>query len=342
MSKKNFILKSASKTIRLAVLTFLILIIVYFIYPDIYEHLGDRYDEYFVYSPLEKTCIYPDEKISHLDDGSIKLIVIPYIGSIENEQSEEWLEIVDSHFIEFHVENEIPAVFSFYPTDNLDGNKKFDVLLKKTYLSNCLDILQKGTNEPDKDPFLYKMPFELQKEGISKGKENLEGKLKTLLPGHNINSISSFNSLGGKVNNDTIKALNELGFKIYFELFLEETIEVFKEPHQNFDVYQYGVSFTETGVPGPGNDFNNKSAIIKEIEELREENIGSNLNKIKNVTIIPLFMENWDIEEVDEKSEGNGKVNATKWEMYKDMILTLNSRNDTIILNPSQVWDLKR
>ncbi len=332
---------SVLKAIRIVFLLLLLLVIVYYIYPEIFDPLGQIMEEHFLYPGIKASCLSINEDMKRIGDGSVKTIVVPYIGSLEGTMSEKWLEEVDSHFIKFHLENEIPAVFSFYASD-LDGNKKFDRILKELYLSNCFEILQKGTDKPENDPFLYKMPFETQKKGIEQGKKNLEGKLKRLLPDYDIAPMSLFNSLEGKVNEDTIRALDELGFKAYFELFHEEGVEFFKPPSPRFDVYQYGVSFTKAGLPGPGAEFWKAGEIIREIENFALNNSETPLTRVDNITVIPIFMENWDIEGVDSANPGgNSEINTTKWEIYKQVLLTLNSRNDTIILTPLQVWELR-
>jgi len=312
----------------------------YFVYPDIFKPMIQRAEEYLFYRPLESTCLSITDKTENLDDGSVKRIVVPYIGSLERDVPEGWLEKIDSHFIKFHMENEIPAVFSVYPT-NLDGNIQLDMVLKKIYLSDCFELMQKGTDNPDTDPMLYKMPFALQKKEIHDGKKNLEDKLKSLLPNYDISPIASFNSLGGRVNNDTIRALDELGYKIYFELFLEEGVEILKEPHSDFDVYQYGLRFTRDEIHGPGNRFKSKEEIIMEVvgPEIEDD---PRVKKFKNITIVPLFLENWDIEAADASNpEGNGEVNTTKWGIYKNTLLELDSRGDVIILHPAQIWTLR-
>ncbi|MCK5023399.1 MAG: hypothetical protein KAS04_04465 [Candidatus Aenigmarchaeota archaeon] len=339
--------KGFSKIIRLIVVLFVVVVMLYFINPDIFtvpiEFIEDStvkvIEDKEIRESVKDTCMDFESKVEKIKSGNVTKILVPYIGSLDGEISEEWLTNVDSHFIQFHLENEIPAALSIYATD-LEDNDVFDTLLKKIYLSNCFEILQKGTDTPKIDMFLHKTPFYQQKAKIHIGKERLEEKINKLLPEQNV-SIFSFNALMGVVNEDTMRALEELGFKSYFELYIGDDIEIMNQT-TDFDVYQYSVGFPEDSESMDYEDFNTLEYLLNRMEEIASEN-RAGVRKFGNITIVPVFIENWDIEEYDnEKMQRNGIVNVTKWEMYKSAYLKFNSMNDTVIMTPSQIWEMKR
>jgi len=260
--------------------------------------------------------------------------IVPYVGDIDGSVSNDWYYFYDL-ISKFYDENQIPSGMSFYPR-TLNNDPNFMNPFLRMYNSQYIEIMQKGYNGDEKELRMDSLSFRDQRSIIRKGqrvflrKMSENGIRKAILP-------KSYNQIGARVTNDTIRALEELGFKIYLDVYYDPDVgSVSNTP--TFDNTQYGVSFTINGEAGPETEFKSQEQVYNEINEMN--NLGREdveILKINNISVIPLWVHQQDFEG---KLVYN-QIDLDKWEMYKDTLLKLKNETNVTLLKPIEVYNLR-
>ncbi|MFH1358968.1 MAG: DUF4215 domain-containing protein [archaeon] len=259
------------------------------------------------------------------------IYVVPYVGDISGDVDKDWLYFY-GHILNFYDYNHIPGTFSFYPRDIIDDDS-FTNPFKKMYQSTNIELLQKGSYGYGSGG-LYNLSFEEQKNIIKSDREFYINKMKTILGTDNIKIPTAYNHLNAEVDTNTQKALKELGFFSYFDVYLQGGFEPLTNT-EDFDVVEYGVSFTKNGEVGKDTVFYSKEELIKQIKEFDLND--SRIIYINNSPVIPLWTHHMDFED----KLINNKLDIEKWNIYTDTILTLNQDKDITLLTPEQVYSLR-
>ncbi len=260
-----------------------------------------------------------------------KVYVVPYIGDIDQDVSSGWYEFYQE-LVDFHEENDIPAGFSFYPGSLLDDNDEdFYNAFYDMYDSDQIALIQKGYRGEDEQE-MYLLSVDEQKQIIRNGRNAFV----EYMYNHGVNAIAPYyyNQYSGKINNDTRTALEELGFKMYFDVFYEEQNGT-TQSEGDFYVVQYGIDYTLHGDAGRDTTYKTADQIIKEINEFSREDVT--VLTIDGTEVIPI----WGHQQDFESNSVDDGINETKWNMYKDLMLRLKEDPNVILLNPEQVYEMK-
>jgi len=255
-----------------------------------------------------------------------------YVGDIDGGVSEDWFPFYEK-ITKFHNDNEISTCFSFYP-GSIGDDEEFNKIFEEMYTNEYIELMQKGYRGDVADRNLYKLPAKGQKEIIKLGQDYFKKKMKEILDEEYIKLPVAYNQLSGRINNDTRQVLEELGFKIYFDMFIEDDMDPV-ESTATFDVIEYGASFTDTGEAGREHDFKSPAEIFKEINELKREDLT--MMAINGRKVIPLWTHQQDFEDeyIDEK------IDEKKWEIYTNTIKALNQDPNVILITPTEIYDLR-
>ncbi|MEM3113226.1 MAG: hypothetical protein QXI33_02265 [Candidatus Pacearchaeota archaeon] len=260
--------------------------------------------------------------------------IVPYVGDIDGSVSDEWYYFYDL-ISRFYDENEIPAGFSFYPA-SLNNNPNFIGPFIRMYNSKNIELIQKGYKGDERELKMDSLSYRQQRSIIRKGqrvflrKMSENGFKNAKLP-------KTYNQIGARVTNETIRALENLGFKIYLDVYYDPDVGPVKNT-KTFDNSQYGVSFTVNGEAGAETYFKSQEEIFRDINEINNEGREDvEILKINNISVIPLWVHQQDFE---------GKINANeideeKWNLYKDTILKLKNNTNVTFLKPIQVYEMR-
>ena len=269
-------------------------------------------------------------KDSILEDE--KIYIGLYVGDIDGHVSENWYLFYE-RLIEFYEEEKIPAGFSFYSA-TIEDDEEFNNLIKRMYESPYIELIQKGYRGDDAELNMENLSFEEQKQIIKDGQDHFREKMQEILGKDDINLPTSYNQIGGKFNEDTMKATESLGFKIYYDMFVGDDV-VPLESTDTFDIVQYGVSFTRDGQPGKETIFQNPTELLKEINDYQREDLT--ILTINGDRVIPLWCHHQDFESktVEEK------VDESKWDIYVQTIHKLKEDPRIIFVSPSQIYEMR-
>lgn len=256
-----------------------------------------------------------------------------YVGDIDGQVSDGWFYFYQK-LLNFYNENEIPVSFSFYPV-SIENNTKFNEIFAKIYVSEYVELIQKGYRADEAEMKMDELSFEEQKKIIQDGQEHFKEKMKEILNETEIELPTAYNQIHGRFTNDTRQACIGLGFEMFFEMFLEDDLEPV-ESTEDFYVIQYGVGFTKDGSAGRETEFWEPKEIFKQINEFDREDLT--VLTIDNKKVIPLWLHQQDFEdkEIDEK------VNEKKWEDYTKIILALKQDSNVTFVTPKDIYDLRK
>ncbi len=260
------------------------------------------------------------------------IYVVPYVGDIDGAVSDDWFFFYGK-IAGFYETNKIQGGFSFYPATIQEGNAEFSTAFKKMYLSEYIELIQKGYDGSDIEMKMDQLSYEEQKEIIKKGIDTYKAKMKILLGIDDTKPLITYDQIGARFTEDTKKALEELGFKFYFDVYVGDGLNAVY-PTESFDVIQYGVSFTQNGDAGKETKFKTPDDIIKEIKGFSRVDVP--ITKIGGHLVIPLFVHQQDFES---NNGGTGLDNA-KWDVYTTTLLTLKADPNIRLVNPKQVYEL--
>ena len=264
------------------------------------------------------------KNISAAGNGTI--YVISYIGDIDGSVSEDWYPAY-TKFFDFYESNKIPVSFSFYP-DSISTDNSFGNIMKKMYSSQYVEIIQKS-DEKNFD----KLSFNRQKRLIKADQELFKKKMKELGIDNVILPVS-YDQINGRFTAVTRKAINELGFKSYFDVFVEEDLEpVF--PTENVDVIQYGVGFTRDGGTGRETKFFSSTSMVSQIKNFNRDDVP--ITTINGNKVIPLWVHQQDFE----RRNVDNKIDSNKWKIYTETIKKLKADPQIIFVTPKQVYEMR-
>lgn len=257
--------------------------------------------------------------------------VVPYIGDIDGSVSEDWLFFYDK-IEKFHEENKIPTSFSFFPGTMIE-DERYVKAFRNIYNNNYIELVQKGYLGDSLEQEMDKLPYEKQKEIIQKGQERFKEQAKKITGYNEIKMPKTYDQIGARVNEDTLKALEDLGFKMYFDFYIGDGLTAAKSS-KDFDVIQYGVSFTTSGGAGKETWFKTPEQILKEIKEFEIENIP--MISIEGHKVVPLFAHQQDFE----SKFGSSILDEKKWETYTTTLNMLKNNANFKIVNPKEIYKL--
>jgi cysteine-rich repeat protein len=263
------------------------------------------------------------------------IYVVSYVGDIDGAVSEDWFFFYGK-LADFYDTNKIPGSFSFYPATIDIGGPAFSDPLKKMYLSPYIELIQKGYNGDENEMKMDKLSFAEQKAIVQRGLDTFRYNMSILLGKgmDEIVALTTYDQIGARFTEDTKRALEELGFNVYFDVYVGDGLQPV-QPTENFDVIQYGVSFTETGAAGPENKFKPSAEIIKEIKGYDRGDVP--LTRINGHLVVPLFVHQQDFE----SSSTLASLDNNKWNIYTTTLLALKNDAEIKLLTPKEVYNIR-
>ena len=268
-------------------------------------------------------------------ESNSSIYVVPYVGNIDGDFDEEWYYVYDM-ITDFHERNSINAGFSIYPVSIKTG--EFGRIFAKMYNSPYIEFIQKGYRGGGnkREETIDTLSFEEQKEIIEAGQERFR-KMGAKVLGTDEDDIDvplSYNQPQGRVTEGMRDALKEAGFKIFFDLYMNEDIGPVKST-PDFDVVQYGVSITTTGEAGRHTVFMRPDDVINEVKTFEREDLY--VLNVSGRKVVPVWFHHYDLED----KERDDMIDWGKWKIYTDIMLKLKQDQDMIIVRPSDIYDMR-
>ena len=275
--------------------------------------------------PIEDLELYINQEI----------YLAPYVGDIDGHVSENWFPFYE-RLMNFFDDNEIPVSFSFYPV-TLEDDVEFNTIFGKIYESDYVELIQKGYRADETEMIMDELPFEEQKQIISDGQEHFRSKMQEIL---NISEAeeelpTAYNQIHGRFTNETRTACIELGFEMFFDMFLEDDLYPV-ESTDDFYVTQYGVGFSTDGNAGRETEFWDAEEIYKQINEFDREDLT--VLTIGDKKVVPLWLHHQDFEDKDVEE----LVDEEKWDLYTSILLKLKEDSNVTIVSPKEIYKLKQ
>jgi cysteine-rich repeat protein len=262
-----------------------------------------------------------------------KIYVAPYMGNIDGHFTEDWFFFYDQ-LTDYFNKEEIPIGATLYPA-TLD-NPDFHPYIKRMYESPFVEIVQKAYTGEEREQRIDELPYEEQKQIIQKGRSYYVKQMAKIMgiPEDQVRHPLAYNSPQGRFTNVTRRALEDLEFRLFFEMYMNDEIGPVA-PTDMFDVVQYGVGITTTGDAGPHTDFFQPRDTLLEIRELDREDLF--MVRINCSRVIPLWLHHQDFES---KIFPN-TVDQAKWASYLYVMNRIKQEPNLFLISPYEIWRLR-
>ncbi len=262
------------------------------------------------------------------------IYIAPYIGDIDGAKSSLWFPVY-SQLANFFEQNKIKSSFSFFP-GTMSSNSDYINSLRIMYNSPYIELVQKGNNGNATEQIMDQLSFETQKNIILNGQNNFKSWTAANLGINNPIMPKSYNQIGARFTETTLKAAEELGFNFYIDLYVGNGLTPVKST-QTFDAIQYGISFPISGV-GKDTVFKKPQDIINEINNLtRLGRQDVEILKINNTIIIPLWAHQQDFE----NSTIPSNLDKEKWVIFNLTFQILKNDPNVKFITPEEIYALR-
>ena len=257
------------------------------------------------------------------------IYVAPYMGNIDGDFSEDWYYFYDL-LAEFHTINKIPSGFSIYPASIKEG--KFGEIFRKMHDSPYIEFVQKGYSGSEEEQHLDKLSYERQREIIKKGQDYFR-KMSLKITGDPSVPVA-YNQPQGRFTDSIRDALRSLGFHIFFEMYENDDLSPVNST-PDFDVLQYGVSFTTDGEAGRQTFFRSPEDVISRIKQFKREDV--NMLYIRGRRVVPVWCHQSDFED----RYKDNTLDTEKWRIYTETMLRLKHDPDIVLVRPSDIYHMR-
>ena len=292
---------------------------------------------------------FPDTGFEECDDGNSesgdgcsdscmvefpeRIYVAPYMGNIDGHFTEDWLFFY-GQLVDFFDSERIPVGATTYPA-TLDI-PKFRPYIERIYRSPYMEIVQKGFTGLGEEQYMDNLSYEEQKEIISNGRDAFREWMTEIMdvPESQVMVPQAYNQPQGRFTNDTRKALEDLGFRMFFEMYMNDDLGPV-ESTSDFDVLQYGVGITTDGGAGVDTEFFQPGEILIQIRDFLREDL--NMLYINGYRVVPLWVHQMDFESKEKLST----VDELKWEQYTYTMKRIKDEPNLVFVSPSDIWDLR-
>ena len=262
-----------------------------------------------------------------------EIYILSYMANIDGSVAPEWYPFYDK-ITKYYEDTQIPVGVSFFPATINSDDEYFSKIFKRMYLTENIELGQKGFNINETEEHLNELSIEEQKQVIKNGQYYYIDKMKEILNSTEINIPVTYIAPFSRFTNDTRKVLEELGFKTNFGLYYQDDLGPVKST-ATLDSIQYGVSFTVNGAAGRETTFKQPDEIIQEI--LSYNRLDIEILTINGKKAIPLYVHQPDFED----PIINNKIDEEKWEIYNETLTKLLENPNITFLTPNQAWDMK-
>lgn len=263
-----------------------------------------------------------------------KIYVAPYLGNIDGGFDEDWFYFYGT-LTDFYDGEGIPVGATTYPS-SINITDKFAPYIKRMYESKYIELVQKGNTGLGEELVMDTLSYERQREIIEEGREVYVKSMAAIL-GINESHVKlpeAYNQPQGRFTIISLLTLQDLGFKIFFEMYLNEELGPVKSS-ESVDVLQYGVGMTVEGNPGRNTVFYQPRDVLKRIREFDREDLY--MLHINNSRVVPIWVHHMDFE----SREKDNKLDHEKWVIYTYVMRRLNQEPNITIIAPSEIWELR-
>lgn len=263
-----------------------------------------------------------------------KIYIAPYMGNVEGGFAEEWFYFY-GQLIDFFNSEQIPVGVTIYPA-SINEKPEFAPYVKSLYESEYIEIVQKANTGLGEEQRMDKLSLERQKEIIREGRDVYRKSMSEILGIHEDEILLPFayNQPQGRFTNETREAIEDLGFKIFFEMYLNEDIGPV-ESSATVDVLQYGVGFTVEGAPGRKTEFYEPREVLAMLKDF--DRVDLHMLHIGENRIVPVWVHHMDFEH---KNQHN-TVDMKKWEIYTYVMERIRDEPNLIYVSPTEIWYLR-
>ncbi len=255
-----------------------------------------------------------------------QVYLVPYMGDVDGGLDPSYFPFFD-FLRQWHDENGIPLALTFYP--NNMGHPEYNRILADMYLSQTFELVPKGLDAVGGTP-IELLPYDEAKAAIGGWVNNYIVQLQAQgIP--TVRYPAAYNQLFGRFTPTIRDAVHDLGFKMYFEQYVSEL--GFVDPLPDFDVMQYSVSMTVSGLPGPNEPFKDFDTVYNEILNFTHERLLT----INGVPVVSLLTHQQDYR----IAEGSPEINWDKFGLYAGVLVS--AKNDPRIrfIKPEEIYSLR-
>ncbi len=259
------------------------------------------------------------------------IYVVPYLGDMDGSVSQDWFPFYDK-LIDFYNSNKIPVGISFYPAAIIK-NAEVENEFREMYLSEYIELIQKGYSGDELEQKLGDLPFDQQKSIIKKGQDAFRERMEDILGSDDITLPLTYDEISASFTDETRRALEELGFNFYFDVYIGSGLTPV-QPTETFDIIQYGVSFTSDGSAGRETKFKTQDEVIRDIKSFNREDVP--ITRIDGHLVLPLWAHQQDFE-----SNSTPLLDEYKWDVYTSTLKALKTDPKIKLVTPNQVYKLR-
>jgi cysteine-rich repeat protein len=259
-----------------------------------------------------------------------KIYVAPYIGNVEGHFSEEWFFFY-GQLIDYYNTEQIPVGATVFPA-TLD-NHDFNPYIKRMYESDYIEIVQKAWTGLGEENEMDRLTYEAQKDIISKGRNAYRSYMSKILgiPEDQVKVPMAYNQPQGRFTNDTRRALEDLGFRIFFEMYMNDDLGPVASTDR-LDVMQYGVGMTTRGDSGRNSYFFGPGEVLRQIRDFDRDDLD--MMYINDTKVVPLWVHQMDFES---RTRPN-TVDQEKWQIYTHVMDRLKEEPNIEFISASEIW----
>ncbi len=274
-----------------------------------------------IWTSLGEQEIRADEPVE------LEAYVIPYIGDIDGSIDAGWYAFYD-RLRRWHDDNSMPGSFSFYPQTMND--RQFNQIVADMYTSENVELILKG-QDTYQERRIDLMTYTEVKQALQEWQNKFIFELEQL--GYsNIELPVAYNQLLQRFNATIRDAARDVGFLIYFEQGTSDEYG-YVDMLPDFDITQYSVPLTTTGMPGPETVFKSPEQIIRDILNFDDEH----LIFIGGVKVVPLLCHQQDFRISEESSE----IDEEKFGIYIGLLSAARDDPRIKLLRPREVYQLR-
>ena len=292
----------------------------------------------------------PDPRIEECDDGNTlngdgcsdscrvefptRIYIAHYLGNIDGGFSEDWFFFygqMDDHFRE----EKVPVGATVYPA-SIDDNPKFAPYIKRLYENPYVELVQKANTGLGDEQRMDAMTYSEQREIIEQGRENYIKNMAGILdiPEEDVQIPLAYNQPQGRFTSTMRQVLEDLGFTIFFEMYLNEDIGPVQST-KDLDVLQYGVGFTKMGEAGRQSEFFQPGEFLLNLRNFKRTDL--NMTYIDGSRLVPIWVHHMDFERTDKAN----RVDREKWAIYKYIINRIKEEPNLVMISPQEIWELR-
>lgn len=284
-----------------------------------------------MFTPLVYAVAVFRANITNISDSEVtlgvELYLAPYVGDIDGGVDSDWWFFYNQ-LRQWHDGKNISVGFSFFPR-TIQDDAQFNQIIADMYLSDNIELVLKGEGQEERG--LDKMSYDEVKALLESDVNNFKSKMQAILGTPNIKQPVSYNQLYGNFTNTIRTVVHDLGFKIYFEMYVADYGYI--EPLPDFDVIQYSVSFTTDGEAGPETVFKTPEEIYQEILNFDEDN----MIYINGKKVVTTMCHQQDFM----MGENDSRVNQQKWNTYTTVLQMAKNDSRIQLLTPEEIYYLR-